>query len=75
MINDHDYCSRVGVNKLCFYFGPLCFIFMLKILTYYAFPCTHYAFFYNDYAFLQTIILNADDYNAVKKSRKCLNYE
>ena len=24
----------VGVDKLCFYFGPLCFMFMLEILTY-----------------------------------------
>ena len=47
---------QVGVDKLCFYFGPLCFIFMLEILTCYAFVCTHYTFFHNDYAFLQTII-------------------
>ena len=52
---------------LCFYFGPLCFIFMLKNLTH-AFLCTHYVFFHNDYVFLPTIIRNATDYNAVKKS-------
>ena len=51
-------------------FWPLCFIFMLEILTYYAFVCTHYAFSNNDYAFLQTIIFNAADYYAVKKHLK-----
>ena len=60
--------TGIGVDELCFYFGPLCFIFMLEISTYYAFVCTHYAFSHNDYAFLQTIILNAAVYNAVKKS-------
>ena len=63
----------VGLDKLCFYFGPLCFILTLDILIYYTFVViynTHYAFSHNDYAFLPTIILLTllIIFNAVKKS-------